>query len=103
MSNVLQYNPHYKRYKTNPYSDFTWFQELDALTGGTPLKEISEKQEANIIASTNKTNSELAQKMAEGNALLSGATLKNIKIQLYVAIAFIIVLTFVIIYLKRKK
>lgn len=102
MTNVCRYNPIYKNYKTNPYSDYTFFQKLDALAGGTPLEEISKQQEANIIASTNKTNTQLATELAAAKEALDNKNVKPVKIQLYIAIAIITVLMVVIYYIKKR-
>lgn len=102
MNNVCRYNPYYKSYNTTLYSDYTFFQKIDALAGGTPLEEISKQQEANIIASTNKTNTQLATELAAAKQAFDNKNVKPVKIQLYIAIAIITVLIIIIYYIKKR-
>jgi hypothetical protein len=101
MNNVYSYNPHFKDYKTNPYSDYTFWEKLDSLAGGKQLSQtITPEQEAAIVAATNKQNVELTTALTAAQQSVENAS-KNKK-QLYIAFGIIGVLIIIILFLKKR-
>jgi hypothetical protein len=103
MNNVCLYNPSYKRYNTNPYSDFTFWEEIDAAAGGKPLQpNITPEQEQSIVDATNKQNQTLTDSLNAATAAAKASTDTTKQKQLYIAIGIIAVLILAIIYLKKR-